>query len=183
MNTVQVEYVGQKPIKHDNVAGTGIVWNGPGDVQTVPNEAWARMARHADVWRLKGEGARAAVKPVAAAPTPTPSTAPGRQAQAQGENDATGDGSSIFGTDHPAEIAVGDQLLPLGDVVSAAFSKSGLTIEQWNGLTDQDRHDFVEHHIELLRHEHAAKLEQQEAKATAPAKKAARKGGRGKAAG
>ncbi len=49
--TVMVEYVGQKVRKEDNVAGTGTVWNGAGDVQEVPQRAWAIMQRHKDVWR------------------------------------------------------------------------------------------------------------------------------------
>ena len=47
-----IEYVGKKPIKPDNVAGTGIVWHGPGDVQEVPDPAaCAKLLRHQDVWR------------------------------------------------------------------------------------------------------------------------------------
>ena len=49
-----IEYVGKKPRKPDNVAGTGIVWHGPGDVQEVPDPAaCARLLRHTDVWRAQ----------------------------------------------------------------------------------------------------------------------------------
>jgi hypothetical protein len=47
-----IEYVGAKPSKPDNVAGTGIVWHGPGDVQEVPDPAaCALLLRHREVWR------------------------------------------------------------------------------------------------------------------------------------
>lgn len=48
--TVKVKYVGLKPVKEDNVAGTGITWFGQGDVQEVPLTAWTKMAKHPDVW-------------------------------------------------------------------------------------------------------------------------------------
>lgn len=47
-----VRYVGRKPIKADNVAGTGVVWNGPGDEQAVPADAWPKLAKHEGVWEL-----------------------------------------------------------------------------------------------------------------------------------
>lgn len=48
---MKVIYVGQKAVKEDNVAGSGAVWMGHGDVQTVPDAAWLRLSRHSDVWR------------------------------------------------------------------------------------------------------------------------------------
>lgn len=50
-----VRYVGRKPIKADNVAGTGVVWNGPGDEQAVPVDAWPKLAKHEGVWDLVEE--------------------------------------------------------------------------------------------------------------------------------
>jgi hypothetical protein len=52
MSTVFVEYVGTKPKRTDSIAGTGVVWSGAGDVQAVPADAWAKLSRHPDVWRL-----------------------------------------------------------------------------------------------------------------------------------
>ncbi len=49
---MQVQYIGNKPLKTDNVAGTGLVWNGHGDVQDVPEAAAAKLLRHPDVWAL-----------------------------------------------------------------------------------------------------------------------------------
>lgn len=47
-----VEYIGLKEIKTDNVANTGTVWYGAGDVQEVDDKAWAKLSRHPEVWRL-----------------------------------------------------------------------------------------------------------------------------------
>ena len=41
-----VKYIGAKEFKDDNVAGTGVVWLGNGDVQRVPYGAWAKLAKH-----------------------------------------------------------------------------------------------------------------------------------------
>jgi hypothetical protein len=49
---MQVQYIGNKPRKVDNVADTGLVWDGHGDVQDVPDAAAAKMLRHPDVWAL-----------------------------------------------------------------------------------------------------------------------------------
>ena len=51
MSQVQVMYVGLKPRKFDNVAGTGLTWHGSGDIQYVSANAWALLSRHPDVWR------------------------------------------------------------------------------------------------------------------------------------
>ena len=57
---VAVAYIGQKPHKVDNVANSGVVWIGAGDVQPVPASLWPLLAKHPDVWALAdGE----AVKP------------------------------------------------------------------------------------------------------------------------
>jgi hypothetical protein len=46
----RVMYVGRKAKKEDNVAGSGVVWMGHGDIQPVSNEAWAKLAAYPDVW-------------------------------------------------------------------------------------------------------------------------------------
>jgi hypothetical protein len=53
--TVRVRYVGLKPSETDHLYGTDIVWNGAGDIKTVPTDAWAKMAKHVDVWELAGD--------------------------------------------------------------------------------------------------------------------------------
>ncbi len=52
MSTTKIEYIGKKALKKDTVAGTNIVWNGPGDVQDVPNKAVAMLLAHTDSWAL-----------------------------------------------------------------------------------------------------------------------------------
>ena len=47
-----IEYIGSKPSKEDNVAGTGAVWSGAGDAQEVPESAVAALLAHKTVWRL-----------------------------------------------------------------------------------------------------------------------------------
>lgn len=47
-----IRYIGEKPIKHDNVAGTGTVWNGPRDIQEVPDAAVPLLLLHPTVWEL-----------------------------------------------------------------------------------------------------------------------------------
>lgn len=73
---MKVRYVGKKERKEDNVAGTGVVWRHPGDVQEVPDVAWAKLAKHPDVW-APAETSRApslaqAAKVQAPAPAPAP---------------------------------------------------------------------------------------------------------------
>ena len=47
-----IEYIGSKPRKADNVAGTGVEWLGAGDAQEVPESAVAALLAHKTVWRL-----------------------------------------------------------------------------------------------------------------------------------
>jgi hypothetical protein len=49
---VFVRYVGHKAQKRDTVYGTGIVWNGHGDVKKVPESIAQKMAAHKDVWEI-----------------------------------------------------------------------------------------------------------------------------------
>lgn len=43
-------YVGCKAKKEDNVAWSGVVWLGHGDIQDVSDEVWAKLAPYPDVW-------------------------------------------------------------------------------------------------------------------------------------
>lgn len=75
---MRVRYVGHKDRKADNVAGTGVVWHGHGDVQTVPDAAWGKLGVHPDVWERVAVDATTtglASAPAAAAP-PAPPAAP-----------------------------------------------------------------------------------------------------------
>lgn len=50
-----IRYIGKKERKEDNVAHTGTVWNGNGDVQNVPDNAVAKLLVHTDSWELAGD--------------------------------------------------------------------------------------------------------------------------------
>lgn len=56
---MRIAYVGLKASRTDTVAGTGIVWDGAGDVQDVPDDAAAKLLKHPDVWAVAGKGAEA----------------------------------------------------------------------------------------------------------------------------
>lgn len=159
MQTVLVEYIGSKPEKVDNVANTGLIWLGAGDVRAVPIEAWAKMSSHDGVWRLAEQQKAAATlerAASAAAPTLAPSAAPAAaEAPAPAPDELKHESAEIYGTDHPEQIEVGPAVLPLADVINAALAKSGLSPEEWNALADADRFDFVEAHINKLRAEAA----------------------------
>lgn len=49
---VAVRYVGTKDVKYDNVCRSQTVWHGTGDVQLVPIEVAAKLARFPAVWEL-----------------------------------------------------------------------------------------------------------------------------------
>lgn len=50
----KIRYVGSKPAKTDNVAGTGLTW-GPDEVLEVPPGAAAKLLQHPDVWAIDDE--------------------------------------------------------------------------------------------------------------------------------
>lgn len=190
MSTLQVEYIGSKPVKEDNVAHTGVVWVGQGDVQEVPASAWAKLSRHPDVWCLAGEGqpligtalVSGEIKS-AQVPDGSPTPEDVKPPDTTKEPVQSPPEEVLYGTDHPALIEIGGEQLQLGDVVNAAFSSTGMSVGDWNALDDQDRFDFVESHIMQLRAEAASKAVAQDSQQTEakPAVKAARgaKTGRG----
>ena len=47
-----IKYIGSKPVKHDNVAGTSTIWTGHGDVKEVPDAAVPLLLKHPTVWEL-----------------------------------------------------------------------------------------------------------------------------------
>lgn len=50
-----IEYIGKKDVKPDNVANTGLVWNGPGDRQEVSDPvAVAKLLEYPDIWKVVG---------------------------------------------------------------------------------------------------------------------------------
>ena len=62
----KIKYIGKKPTKQDNVAGTGKTWIGTGDVQEVSDLAAERLLKHTDVFVLDdGAATKAEDKPKA----------------------------------------------------------------------------------------------------------------------
>jgi hypothetical protein len=114
MSTVKVEYIGVKPVKADNVAGTATIWQGHGDVQEVSEAAWAKLSKHPDIWRLAGDKPKAAKPEKKAEPT-----------------------------EPPADDKPPAETLGVSDDEKPAQEASGLTPEQWVALSAEDREDFV----------------------------------------
>lgn len=52
LTAVPVEYVGKKPFAVDNVAGSGKVWAGKGDVQMVSEDKALKLANFPDQWKI-----------------------------------------------------------------------------------------------------------------------------------
>lgn len=77
---VNVEYVGSKPRKSDTTFGTGIVWEGQGEVRPVPQHIAIKMATlHPDIWAIVGPDAKSRPRPEPEAPaakTKAPRTPP-----------------------------------------------------------------------------------------------------------
>jgi poly-gamma-glutamate capsule biosynthesis protein CapA/YwtB (metallophosphatase superfamily) len=48
----KIRYIGNKEFKPDNVAGTGLVWNGKGSIHEVPDAAVAKLLVHSGIWEL-----------------------------------------------------------------------------------------------------------------------------------
>lgn len=62
---VDIKYVGKKPFALDNVAGSGKLWNGNGDVQTVTANQAKILLKYPDQWGLaNAEDAALVDKPV-----------------------------------------------------------------------------------------------------------------------
>lgn len=62
MNLVQVVYVGRKPFAVDNVAHSGKLWAGRGDVQEVTPAQARVLVQYPDQWRLASDADAAAVQ-------------------------------------------------------------------------------------------------------------------------
>jgi hypothetical protein len=54
-------------------------------------------------------------------------------------------------TVHPAVIDLGDgEKIELDDVIDAAYETSGLTTEEWNALTDEERHAKIDETLDAM---------------------------------
>lgn len=157
-NLIPVVYIGHKERKVDNVAGSGAVWHGHGDVQSVTPPQWGQLSKHPQVWSLEQS-----VTPVASAASMVLGDVipGGALAAATDETPVLGaipksgdqfDGVVLYGTDVlPGMIEIGGDLVQLGTVVAAAHSVSGLSVDDWNGLVPQIRDQLLIEHIEVMR--------------------------------
>lgn len=55
MKTIKIVYVGNKPTSHDNVARSGAIWNGKGDIQEVTEDQAKILLKYPDQWALADE--------------------------------------------------------------------------------------------------------------------------------
>lgn len=59
---VSLMYVGAKPFARDNVARSGVTWNGPGDIQSVTDAQAKMLLKYPDQWELAEEKDRETVE-------------------------------------------------------------------------------------------------------------------------
>lgn len=52
---IPVRYIGNKPAAYDNIARSGVTWNGYGDVQEVTDAQAKLLIKYADQWELVDE--------------------------------------------------------------------------------------------------------------------------------
>lgn len=162
---VPVAYIGHKERKEDNVARSGVVWHGHGDVQNVTAQQWGLLSAHPSVWAPAKQVAQAvaaaitlgSTAPMPASANEAPKTGPGASDPNAGETTAVnGDHNRplqvLLGSDVlPAHIQIGDELVQLGTVVAKAQEASGLSVEAWNDLVPQIREKLLADYVEALR--------------------------------
>lgn len=141
---MRIQYIGLKDQKTDNVAGSGVVWNGPNDIQEVPDAFASKLLAHHGVWVKAGEAAPIATKTLASALKPAASTASTTDSTKSTTNPAPGaslqPGATIGATtdSKPASTtidAVKDPLADLDDAGIRAYAKAnGITGVQVRGI-------------------------------------------------
>lgn len=55
-------------------------------------------------------------------------------------------GSSV----HPDTFEMGGKAITLGDVVNAAFARSGMSMDDWNMQADPDRHAMIDEELDIM---------------------------------
>lgn len=95
---MRIEYVGNKPVKEDNVAGTGTVWLGNGDVQEVSDAAaCSKLLANPLIWRAAEDDAQA-TNADATAPRKTTKKA-AKAVPAEGDKKTDGDDAQATNAD------------------------------------------------------------------------------------
>ena len=68
MADIFLKYVGKKPFAIDSIGGTGVIWEGNGDIQPVPEGVAEKLLKHPDQWeRATSKAAEKAAAEKAAA--------------------------------------------------------------------------------------------------------------------
>jgi len=110
-----------------------------GAVSDDPERIRAAKAKARSAQRAPAASAPAPTAPTPTAPAPT-RTAPSAPSPLLG--------STQFGT---AGVDIGGRTVSIADLTQGAFAKSGMSREQWNGATDQQRTLRIETEIEEQR--------------------------------
>ncbi len=127
----RIKYIGKKDISTDTVAGTGTVWHGHGDVQTIVEEdAAAKLLRHSGTYVLD-------------------------ESSGQGEDSQVGlsvENTSIplLGgtTELPEEVDLGNgRVAARADIIRLTCEGVSMEAEQWNALEPQEREELIREHI------------------------------------
>lgn len=92
-------------------------------------------------------------------------------AETRTQADANGEPAALLGSDNfENEYEIGDETVPLGDLVGGAFEKSGRSVEDWNSLPDEERDALIADELAARNNQ----AEYDKATEEARAKKAAR---------
>lgn len=76
---------------------------------------------------------------------------PGRKDAATPAPAANKPATALLGSDvHPSTFDIGGQAIALGDVVRAAFARSGVDVEGWNAFTAEQRHGLIDAELDEL---------------------------------
>jgi len=82
MADIFLKYVGKKPFAIDSIGGTGVIWEGNGDIQPVPEGVAEKLLKHPDQWEratskaTEKAAAEAGKKKTGAKESKAPVTAP-----------------------------------------------------------------------------------------------------------
>ena len=155
-NLIPVVYIGHKERKVDNVAGSGAVWHGHGDVQPVTPQQWGLLSKYPQIWTreamLEIDSAAQNLMASSASMTLGEVIPGGTLAGAHDDAPVSSAFEGLYGTDVlPAHVEVNGAMVQLGSVVSSAHAASGLSVEDWNGLVPQVRDQLLIEHLEVMR--------------------------------
>lgn len=162
---MKIRYIGKKPSRSDTLYGSGLVWEGPGDVQSCNDHGKAKaLLRHTDMFEPADSEAASLAPPAARPTTPAEPLVP----------------ELLIGTDAFGSMINfgGDRVASLGDVVAAAHRDSGLSVVEWNSLSQEERDERIGAKVDQVRKYIAAITA-----APAPASEPENKDGQGDAEG